>query len=282
MRHDGAEINKAVDNDGPQNIKPIEAAKSKIHLSARQPEEFDVIDTEQYEPDEPITAFKASDGSPFQLPDLSQEELESVSPCNFFAMLLEKNHGLPWCAFNKGNVTEVVDQVVDSFDLVLVSSARLLYPFDSPITEVLGSSYFPKCGSLLTVFFLKLSEEWAFIEEIMQYHLPAVPNPQNLVGIENESENQQFKFLGQLHKLPKINHVMFRADGLNTKYFLKKFILKNQDRPAFGVVSEGLLKLALTEFVQQSFWGAPKLAKGLVKQVGWLPFTIFQYLPCLQ
>ena len=79
---------------------------------------------------------KTSEGVVFRLLNLSQNKLKEVSPSKFLAKLLTENGELSWASFNHSNVTEVVEHVVNHFDLRLGASTQLLYPFTNPNTQV--------------------------------------------------------------------------------------------------------------------------------------------------
>ena len=83
-----------------------------------------------------VIHHRTSDGSMFTIPILGREELQTVSPCEYFAMLLIANSTLSWALFTVRNITEVMDHVVSKFSLFLAPQAQLVHPFHSTDTQV--------------------------------------------------------------------------------------------------------------------------------------------------
>jgi len=59
--------------------------------------------------------IRTSCGTLFVRPIVDKKKLKTVSPCEFLAMLLTENRGLPWAAFNRNNIVEIIDGTVKGF-----------------------------------------------------------------------------------------------------------------------------------------------------------------------
>lgn len=80
--------------------------------------------------------FEAPDGSIFNLPEITRQDLEDLSPSEFFGTLLEHNMLLFWSSFNRSNIVELIDYLVIKFRLAHSKNAQLLKPFESSVTVV--------------------------------------------------------------------------------------------------------------------------------------------------
>ena len=74
--------------------------------------------------------YKASDGTTYRLPNLSQHEAQKLLPRQFLARLLDANLELSWALFSKKNLTEIIHYVTDQLQLGGDLSVPLATPFE--------------------------------------------------------------------------------------------------------------------------------------------------------
>lgn len=134
--------------DGPANL-PARFSNNE-RLGTESPGIFDVKHT-----------FKTFDGTVFVILSADQASLESLSPCEFLAMLLSENRGLSWASFNRANITEVIggtlrhfqpqtDRISPTFDFDSPDGKVLPYPCLQDFRSLLISTLFKACERLAT------------------------------------------------------------------------------------------------------------------------------------